>query len=337
MLKDFVDEPLDWIVVADADELQQWPSDNINDYLTDENNETQVTFFVGNYVERMALTKKLAKVTPLGIFATTPSLFDQFPLQCAGKDALDAPRTKVVAFKAYLRVNRNGRGVIVPDAAKAYFGGCEHSDRLCPRSTLSASSSSMKSLVEGRAKDVYDLTPYSWYENRYRYIGSPLNSKGEKLFWPYRVFPQVRGDIVLIHHFRWHFGHVGLMNQRLQRYKGTCSVEKSIPGCRALVPRWPSAAAAWRRLKSGGSIDTSAFTCKRADSRVKGAFAVNTAYMGLAWEEFEQGLNVESKVRNKVKGDSQQRLAGMLAMGEKDEEVDIDISEWTSYDEHGRD
>ena len=140
ILRDFVDEPLDWIILANVDELQEWPTANINQFLSDENSETQVSYFTGEYVDRISQNKRLSPVLPVGIRSTTPSLFTQYPLRCIPNQyTVQSPRAerreRVIAFKAYLRADRERHRVIIPDAAKTYFSPCTPG-RLCPRSSL---------------------------------------------------------------------------------------------------------------------------------------------------------------------------------------------------------
>ncbi len=324
MLRDFVDEPLDWVVVAEVDELQEWPTSDLSDYLGNESQETLVSYYMGNYVDRIAASGELAEITPVSIKNFTPSLFDQFPLKCVPNSKNQSSsatgqspivRQKVIAFKNYLRAGRSRRRVISPDAAKSYFSPCKPGGRLCPRGGLS---------VEDKNLDLFNLTPYSWYENRYKYIGTPRGARGEKFFWPYRVNPPKRGGPVYVHHFQFHSGLVEQTQETLQRYRGNCDVDVVLPNCKPLVPQWPSVAAAWRRLRTLLQVDTTGMHCELATKVGVSEHlpsGINTAYMGLAWEEFEEHLNVESKVRNTVKGDSQTRLAGMLDSGEVETEV----------------
>ena len=339
ILKEFVDEPLDWIIVTDVDELQHWPTDNINQYLTDENTKSQATFFMGDYVERIAPQGELTAVVPVSTRKVTPSLFQQYPQQCVSRQR----QPVVTAFKAYLRTARDRRSIVIPDAAKSYFSPCVPG-LLCPRSSLR---------LEDMNRDLFHLTPYSLYENRYRYIGTPPDAQGEKYFWPYRVFnPAPFEQPIIIQHFKWHSEVVDETGEQLERYRGDCSLQQDdAPDCHPLVPRWKELAAAWRRLRDTRRVNTAEMYCDEVQqeegdggngdegngnglfsSRQETAGEINTAYMGLAWEEFEAGLHVESKVRNKVKGDSQTRLAGMLETGEQD--VDIE-TEWDDVVDDG--
>jgi len=324
MLRDFVYEPLDWVVIADVDELQEWPTHDLNDYLATESQETLVTYFIGEFVDRVAASGELAEIAPVNINNFTPSLFDQFPLKCIPNSKNASSSTtgrshvtlqKVIAFKNYLRTGRSRRRVVSPDAAKSYFSPCKPG-RLCPRGGLD---------LEDSQLDLFNLTPYFWYENRYKYIGSPTGARGEKFFWPYRVNPPKRGGPIYVHHFQFHSGLVDQTQEKLQRYRGNCNVDVDLPNCEPLVPHWPSVAVAWRRLRTLLQVDVTGMHCELApkvgvtDDIPNG---INTAYMGLVWEEFEENLNVASRVRNTVKGDSQTRLAGMLDSG-KQEEVEL--------------
>lgn len=324
LLRDFIDEPFDWIVLAGVDELQEWPTDNINKYLTDENTKTGVTFYMGEYVDRVSPTGKLTGVIPVGIYRSTPSLFAQYPHRCVPIDekGRKATRKKVIAFKAYLRAARSRQRIVIPDAAKSYFSDCEQG-RLCPRGSID---------YMDMRRNMFNLTPYSWFENRYRYIGSPKRpreeKKLEKWFWPYKVNPPQRGGPVYVHQFKWHAEAVNQTRDKLERYSGTCSLERNVPGCRPLLPKWLAMAAAWRAMKASFQVDRRSMHCETGAPKTKYA-NVNTAYMGLVWEEFEPGLNVEAKVRNTVKGDSQTRLAGMLNSGTEEVEVK---TEWDNIE-----
>ena len=328
LLRDFIDEPFDWIVLADVDELQEWPTKNINKYLTDENTQTGVTFYTGEYVERVSPTGKLNRVVPVGIYSSTPSLFAQFPQRCLPIDSKGRriKREKIVAFKAYLRAARSRQRIIIPDAARSYFSDCEEG-KLCPRGSID---------YMDMRRNMFNLTPYSWFENRYKYIGTPKRPweeiKLEKWFWPYKVNPPQRGGTVYVHQFKWHAAGLNQTRDMLERYKGTCNVESNIPECRPLLPKWWKMATAWRTLQKTLTVDRQSMHCNSEPPKQDYA-NVNTAYMGLAWEEFEAGLGVEAKVRNTVKGDSQTRLAGMLNSGTKDVKVK---TEWDNIDARRR-
>lgn len=338
LLRDYISEPLDWIINAEVDELQEWPTTNINEFLMEEASATSMSYVMARIVERTNKARRITQAVPVGISKHTPSLFDQFPLACSEHllDEYAQPKRKVVAFKNNLRPARGGRRIIEPDAAQSYFSPCTPG-QLCPRASLRP---------EDMRMDMFNLTPYAWFKNRYRYRGTPKTAVGEHHFWPYKPTPppEDRGIDIVVHRFGWTNGGLGRLKEKLERYKGDCDVERAVAGCRPLMPRWRELAASWRAMKTTGKVDTAPYDC-REDSGAAAmaaamaaeaaadeggdedevpappAAAINTAYMGLAWEEFESRLKVESKVRHKVKGDSQARLKSLTEGGAKGENV----------------
>lgn len=197
--------------------------------------------------------------------------------------------------------------MVSPDKAEAYFGACSPG-RKCLRGTLN-----------GTAADLFSLTPYAKERDWYRYSWTPQDVKavpGHGLFrlrkWPRLVVP--------VHRFQWHDGGVARLKDELERYRGTCTVDgtaESEESCTALIPQWKEMAALYRSAAVSGRVDVVGAGCDSVPA--EDDVQENTAYMGLAWEEFDESLGVVSKVRNTVKGDSQTRMASLAAGGEDEE------------------
>lgn len=228
---------------------------------------------------------------------------------------------KIVAFRSYLRVKRNRRRIITPDEAELYLSGCSDKDlfvssddsddamvetrRPCPRNS-----------IHGRnaIKNLYNVTYYGTIPDRYHYRGSPKKSGVAGLGLLYAN--EYKGERVKIHHFRWHAGSVSRRKERLERYRGNCplnidywggSVDRAEPDCTPLGPNWKESIRLYSALKKTGRVNMTGTQCRMP--AVKEDSETNTSYQGLAWEEYDSSLLVVSKVRNKVKGDSQTRMA----------------------------
>jgi hypothetical protein len=268
---------------------------------------------LGEVVDRAAVGGAVVAVHGFSSEQPPRSLAKQYPLRCSsgmlfgGTTLTAGPASKVVAFQAYFRLFRHGRHVVPPDEAQMYFGRC-FPGRPCPRLKVSQSESSIST-----PSDLYNLTPYAWFEDRYRYENTPqqaATAAGHEFNIP--LWEIVESDVIVpIHKFRWRAGALVANEEWLDRYRGTCSVHKpNEPDCRPLLPRWREAAASHLRVKQQGIIDPVTWNCS---AEVDGTQdSIDTTYMGLAWEEFDSRLSVTSKIRNLAKGDSQARNAAKM-------------------------
>lgn len=287
MLRDFVFSPYDWIITANVDEFQDWPTSNLNRFLTSESSvlnrsSTQSpSFYVGNVFERIAVD---------GTFPTTlpqPSIFNQFPYVCEQKGY----GKKIVAFKNFLRPGRSQKRIIIPDLAQDYFSACTEKSTTCLRPSLNQGD---------MARDLYDLTPYSKYYGLYKYYE---NIKGESVHSSEMldVVAATRTEVG-IHRIK----HGESLNQTrdfLLRYRGNCTLsmykeDLNVMGspCLALLPDWKQRAEELVGRLAGQREDVSSIKCK-FELEQKGVDAVDTAYEALAWDEFEGYLQFVSKFR----------------------------------------
>lgn len=312
MLYDYIGQPADWIVSASVDEFQEWPTDDINTYLGALKIET--SYYMGKYVERLGPEGVLSDVIAVGDEQGTPSIFHQYPLAChPPPETLVLPppyshTSRVIAHKAFLLTGRAHRRIVSPDAAQDYFSPCRSSGP-CSRTSLSPSH---------MTRDLYNMTPYAKYEDRYLYLGSPEDAMGVPNFNPYTV-TLAEEPAFNIHRFAWQPNAIEAIGDALERYRGDCGMNKAgfevvtKGGCRPTLPRWEERAQVWRGLGKTGKVDIDQWHCVDGTAEESKVLKlVDTGYMGLAWEQFEDKLQVTSKVRNNVKGDSQTRLAGVL-------------------------
>ena len=296
MLKDFVYSPYDWIISANVNEFQEWPTSNVNNFLTSKSGRNSSaespSFYVGSIYERIAVNGTS------GPILQHPSIFKQFPLKCLRK----GHERKIVAFKNFLRPGRSQRRIISPDMARKYFSRCSEKST-CLRPSLSP---------DDMDRDLYDLTPYRMYYGHYEYHNG--NDKSANSSEMLHVVGAKHAEIG-IHQIKWHRESLNQTRDLLLRYRGNCTLtddkEGDIaidPTCRPLLPDWKILAKEFIDRLAGHQNDVPSSNCTFAPVQ-RGVDAVDTTYEALAWEEFEGYLEVVSKVRQRVKGDSQSRLA----------------------------
>jgi hypothetical protein len=174
----------DWITIADADEFHGYigGAGPTITALTAAAEAAGSNFVMGQMIDRVAANGELAEVHP-GVH-----IFRQFPLNCqVVRRVAGGYPFKVVAFKAHWRTNTGNHFLVTPDRAKKYF---------------SAAASGTKNARGGwmGADDVWDLTPYSWYEDRYRIPGAAVDP-GSRVY-----VPRQHKDFMAVFHMKWHKG-----------------------------------------------------------------------------------------------------------------------------------
>lgn len=250
------------------------------------------------------------------------SIFDAFPMRCPPPSIVynyidpkapsatsslaipvrHHPGTKVVAFRNSMRMTRARDGVVSPDVAELYFGNCSNVQlNSCPRLT-----------VQGPPKSLFHLTPYHKHKVEYRYKNTPKNSEidVEISLW-HDV--EWAGMQVPIHKVEWAKELLTQHKEWLERYSGDCELamdDADTQRCTPLVQGWHTKAAMYKKARQDKPLlpqEHKNYNLSCDEGRLLG-HQTDTAYMGLAWEEFETKLKVVSKVRNTIKGDSRTRL-----------------------------
>lgn len=235
--------PNDWIIHADNDEFHSYGGKSAIDFLRemDRKGYNEVR---GTYVDRVSKTGELTKLK------AEPLMFQQFPLQCAVIKTVAGGRDfKTMAYKGYWRTDRGNHQVLRAARAKAYLSGPGRGD--------------------GDLEDVYHLTPYAKYPQKYKYQCAQHDnlsflpegvqcstSDNNKKLWTQSRFSDAK---VAVHHFKWHAGVINNIKDRLAFYKGDVGADGK--------PRF-----AWftdsEKLMNGivqsGKIDTKQTKCKLA-------------------------------------------------------------------------
>lgn len=305
----------------------------------------------GEIVDRAATGGDLIDVHGLSPWHQTPSLFEQFPLVCDASGWLAVGRKpafgsrKVLAYRAYLRLSRDGRAIVPPDIAEEYYGGCNKREWMqsdhhqeddnddwhleskverCYRPYLEASkpteniSGNFTGISDSKQRnealvlqghDMFNYTPYALHRQHYFYSSTPVELlEASKDFKIDLWYVQNYEGVIPIHRFRWHVGIFDVVRLRLNRYRGTCDVSSpEQEDCTPLLPGWRRAAAAYGALLRDKRINIDELNCVQSPSGA--AYHVNTTKMGMAWEQFEPGLMVKPKLRYQAGGDSQSRQA----------------------------
>ena len=238
--------PNGWIVHADNDEFHSYGGKSVIDFLKemDKKGYNEVR---GTYVDRVSKSGELSKLKE------EPGMFQQFPLRCSVIKTVAGGRDfKTMAYKGYWRTDRGNHQVLRAARAKAYLSGPGRGD--------------------GGLEDVYHLTPYSKYPEKYKYqcaghdnlsflppgaqCSTPSDSDQNTKLWSQSRFSDAK---VAVHHFKWHAGVINNIKDRLAFYKGDVGVDGK--------PRF-----AWytdsEKLMNGivmtGKIDTKKTKCKVA-------------------------------------------------------------------------
>ena len=182
----------DWIVIATGNEFIDFGGMTAQRFLEQQMREGS-NWIVGKPIERLA---------PSGDFETVsvrpPSPLDtQFSLSCNFTRIPVENRTKVVAFRGFLRPDAPRSTMVAPEVAEAYFGGAAVGDP-SPRDPGDTCG----------GVNMYVSTPYSKWWAFYR---TPL-MVGNAYLWHLR-----RGDDVTFSRYRWHAGQSGPAAARQRR------------------------------------------------------------------------------------------------------------------------
>jgi len=158
--------PYDWIIHADGDELHEWPRP-VREYLAwcDKNGYNAVR---GYMYDRVSPTGQLVSV------AQTPSVWHQFPHKClVTKKLLKGNKKKIVALRAYLRVNQGKHQVDGPDPVFIDDAQCTIRTRLFDLRPVTVNHFKWVSGVIDRLVrriDLYIHKQFDWWQESWRFM-----------------------------------------------------------------------------------------------------------------------------------------------------------------------
>ena len=174
----------DWIVVADMDEFVNFGSFHTVADAVKVMNAEGSTFALGEMLDHVAPEGNLTAMR------TQPDIWAQFPLVCPIISNISRGLSvKVTIAKAYLRTGAGHHHIVEPSLAYAYFSN-ECTGIPCELV--------MKRYKERTLRDLYNMTPYSWYPDMYA-AGAARPSGWQAKQW---------SSWTKIHHFKWHLGEM---------------------------------------------------------------------------------------------------------------------------------
>ena len=172
-------------------------------------------------------------------------IWTQFPLVCPiVSNIAKGLQAKVTIAKSYLRTGAGHHHIVEPHLAHAYF-----SDDC----TGVACEIVMKRYKQRTLRDLYDLTPYSQYADRYMYSGT-----GDATGWRAKQW----SAWTKVHHFKWHAAVLDNLLFRMSRDSGDCLLDVNEDSCEPVFQFWKEVARQFHSLNATRSIDISAMGCK---------------------------------------------------------------------------
>lgn len=229
--------PEDWVVVADMDEFFTFGHFS-NVYEAVESMSAQgATFALGETLDHVARGGLLTPIT------NETNVWNDYPLICpvVSTIAKGLP-AKVAIHKAYLRSGAGHHHIVEPHLAQAYFGN---------ECTGLACELVMKKYKQRTIHDVYDMTPYSQYQDRY---GPCANNFG----WQAKQW----SIWAKAHHFKWSAAVLENLYNRMVRDSGDCVLGINENSCLPVFQFWKEVARQYHALKVTGRINITSLDCK---------------------------------------------------------------------------
>ena len=228
----------DWVVTTDMDEFFTFGEGGVYNAMKLMDAEG-ATFALGEMLDHVAPGGKLNHVD------AATDIWAQFPLVCpiVSNIAKGLP-AKVTISKAYLRTGAGHHHIVPPHLAHAYFSddcsgiACELVMKLYKQRTL---------------RDLYGMTPYSQYADRYVVSGA-TNSTG----WRAKQW----SAWTKVHHFKWHAAVLDNLLFRMSRDSGDCLLDVNEQDCQPVFQFWREVARQFQSLNATRSIDISKLDCK---------------------------------------------------------------------------
>ena len=230
--------PNDWVIVADMDEFFTYGYANINEAVNAMSKEG-ATYALGEMLDHVAEHGQLKHVSECG------SLWDQYPWICPVVSAIGKGLpTKVTLHKAFLRTGAGHHHIVEPHLAEAYFSNnCQGLQ--CELA--------MKRYKQRTSSDVYMLTPYSKFADRYAFHTTPYNQGWNAKQWS--VWTKV-------HHFKWHAAVLENLRLRMTRDNGDCVLNVNEDDCQPNFQFWKELARQFDALNATRRIDTKLLGCQ---------------------------------------------------------------------------
>ena len=225
----------DWVVVADMDEFFTFGVGSIDDAVTAMNAEG-ASYAVGEMLDHVAPGGELRHID------NTTDIWAQFPFVCPiiSNIAKGLP-AKVTLAKAYLRTGAGHHHIVEPYLAHAYFSD----DCVGVACELV-----MKRYKQRTLRDLYDLTPYSHYSEKYAFSGSEGWRAKQWTAW------------TKVHHFKWHAAVLDNLLYRMVRDSGNCLLDVNEDNCQPVFQFWKEVARQYHSLNATRSIDIDSMGCK---------------------------------------------------------------------------
>ena len=229
----------DWVVVADMDEFFTFGvSGSVDDAVTAMNAEG-ATFAIGEMLDHVARDGVLKHID------NSTDIWAQFPLVCplVSNIAKGLP-AKVTLAKAYLRTGAGHHHIVEPYLAHAYFSN-ECTGIPCELV--------MKRYKQRTLRDLYDLTPYSRYVDKYEFSGTNDGKGWRAKQWSHWT---------KVHHFKWHAAVLDNLLFRMARDSGDCLLDVNEENCQPVFQFWKEVARQFHSLNATRSIDISSMGCR---------------------------------------------------------------------------
>lgn len=227
----------DWVIVTDQDEFYTFGEGGVAAAV--KSMDTQgATFALGEILDHVARGGKLKEVD------NRTDIWSQFPLKCPIVSAVGKGlAAKVTLAKAYLRTGAGHQHIVEPHLAYAYFSSdCTGID--CELV--------MKRYKQRTLRDLYNLTPYYQYADRYVISGTGNTSGWRSKQW---------SVLTKIHHFKWHAAVLDNMLDRMARDNGDCLLGVNEDSCDPVFQFWKEIALEFHAFNATQSVNISALGC----------------------------------------------------------------------------
>jgi len=236
--------PLDWVIVADTDEMYTFDATTLGEAIKQMEAEG-ATFALGEMLDHVSENGSIIELQ------SHPSLWEQFPMVCPVTDkvAKGLP-AKVTIHRGFLRVGAGHHHIVEPELSRAYFS------KHCKGVQCEIV---MKQYKQRSTVDLYRKTPYFRY--RHGYIASQKEQQLQTRLkgtvpWIAKRWPKW----TKVHHFKWHTGTLKNLYQRNVRDNGDCILGVNEDNCKPNFQFWKEVARQYAAVSSGG-FNITALNC----------------------------------------------------------------------------
>ena len=169
-------------------------------------------------------------------------IWSQFPLVCPIVSSIaHGLAAKVTMHKAYLRSGAGHHHIVEPYLAEAYFGS---------QCTGVQCELVMKRYKQRSTEDVYELTPYYQYADRFARSAASPGWQAKR----WRTWSKV-------HHFKWHRSVLDNLLSRMVRDSGNCQLGINENHCKPVFQFWQEVARQFQQLNQTKSINITGLDC----------------------------------------------------------------------------